>query len=190
MTQLRVGLEGCCGKVNISHHGFPPPWDFFQDEEFELAAPRDPGELGVELMAQCRDNGRITDHFRLAVGGTKLLELYVSVKQLLPVDSLPDWSILISVWPHHIKLRRNMATSDWADLRACVEANDLLVYNEEKEPIDNKQLLDLISKLDKTVTGASYRWAVIVGEDKRLQLELQALPCAAAILTGKPLLNG
>ncbi len=59
---------------------FPPPWDFFPAEEFELAAPRDPGYLGAELMAQCRDNGRINDHFRIALAGTKLVETYISLK--------------------------------------------------------------------------------------------------------------
>ena len=76
-----------------------------------MAAPRDPGDMGAELMAQCRDNGRINNHFRIALAGTKLVETYISLKALMPVEGLPDWSVLISVWPHHVKIRRNMATS-------------------------------------------------------------------------------
>jgi hypothetical protein len=58
---------------------FPPKaWDVFPAEQFDTALPRDPGELGMELLVQMRDNGRIQDHFRIALSGTKLL------KALLP----------------------------------------------------------------------------------------------------------
>jgi hypothetical protein len=42
-------------------------------EEFASAAPRNPGELGVEVLAQIRPNGRILDHFRVTLGGSKFL---------------------------------------------------------------------------------------------------------------------
>jgi len=44
-------------------------WIVLPDEEFELAAARDPGQLGVDLLVQARPNGRLLDHFRLVVGG-------------------------------------------------------------------------------------------------------------------------
>jgi len=169
---------------------FPPPWDFFNATEFEQAAPRDPGELGAELMAQCRGNGRICDHYQIVVGGTKLVEKYVVLRAVIPQDNLPDWSVLISVFPQHIKIRRNMTTGAWFDLRDGVAANDILVYNDDKEAIEGAQLLDILDKLDKGINNASFRWAVVVGEDQKLQLQLQALPSAANYLAGKPMLNG
>ena len=37
---------------------FPPTdWEVFPVEDFELAVPRDPGMLGMEIMAQARGNG-------------------------------------------------------------------------------------------------------------------------------------
>jgi len=169
---------------------FPPPWDFFEAGEFETATTRDPGELGVELMAQCRNNGRICDHFRIALAGTKLVEKYVNIHAMIPQDALPDWSILVSTFPHHIKIRRNMATSEWTDIREAVASNDLLVYNEDKQAIDSKLLLDALDQIDKGVNGAAYRWAVMVGEDMKLQLQLQCLPSPANYLASKPMLNG
>ena len=53
---------------------FPPEWLIFTNNDFDIAAPRDPGRCGVELRAQVRPNGQIMDHFQLAVGGTQLLE--------------------------------------------------------------------------------------------------------------------
>ena len=31
---------------------FPPEWVIVEAEDFNLAAPRDPGDLGMELLAQ------------------------------------------------------------------------------------------------------------------------------------------
>ena len=36
---------------------FPPEWLILQSEDFEIAAPLDPGRCGMELMAQVRPNG-------------------------------------------------------------------------------------------------------------------------------------
>ena len=59
---------------------FPPEeWVVFSLEEFTLAQPRNPGALGAEVMAQVRANGRITDHWRVALGGSEVLEAHTVV---------------------------------------------------------------------------------------------------------------
>ena len=35
--------------------------------DFETAQPRDPGPLGMDLMAQMRPNGRVVDHYRVVI---------------------------------------------------------------------------------------------------------------------------
>ena len=89
---------------------FPPEWNILPAEDFEIAVPRDPGEIGVDLMAQIRNNGRILDHFRLVLGGSKLLEAAVPLKNILPTVEAPDWTLKVTSWPRDVKLRRNMAT--------------------------------------------------------------------------------
>jgi hypothetical protein len=54
---------------------FPPEEEVFGAEQFETAAPREAGELGLELMAQVRPNGRILDHFRVTLGGSKIIDV-------------------------------------------------------------------------------------------------------------------
>ena len=51
-------------------------------EDFELATARDPGILGVELMAQVRPNGCIMDHFRLALGGSHIIKARFEAKEI------------------------------------------------------------------------------------------------------------
>ena len=90
---------------------FPRDWNILPAEDFEIAVPRDPGEIGVELMAQIRTNGRILDHFRLALGGSNMLEAKVHLKNILPTAEPPDWTLKLASWARDIKLWRNMATT-------------------------------------------------------------------------------
>ena len=64
-------------------------WEVVPKEDFELAVPRDPGSLGVELMAQVRGNGWIKDHARLVVGGSLILERQLPVSMLINKAGMP-----------------------------------------------------------------------------------------------------
>lgn len=173
---------------------FPPEnWEIFLMEDFDLAVPRDPGELGVELMAQARPNGRIQDHFRLAVGGTKLVELKLPVSNIINKQLPANWRLNFGVWPRDLTFRQNMVTTAWADIRDLVAAGEIGVETESSELVENEEFL---SKLDagtskaKDKTSASVRWAIGIGDDLRAQLILQGLPGAASTVNGKPGLRG
>ncbi len=170
---------------------FPPPWSVFQAEEFELAAARDPRELGVELMAQLRPSGRIIDHMRLVLGGTTLLEVRIPFKLLIGAAEMPDWTWVFTTWPAAVKIRRNMTTGAWADLRDLLASNDGRVELGDGQGVETKDVLDWLDSLgDKTANSASFRWAVTVGDDGRLELELQGLPCPASFISNKPSFRG
>ena len=53
----------------MEYPGSKTDWNVFPLPEFDHAEVRDPGNIGMELMVQARDNGRLVDHFRVAVGG-------------------------------------------------------------------------------------------------------------------------
>ena len=55
---------------------FPPDWLIVAEEDFETATPRDPGFLGMEVLAQIRPNGRVMDHFRIVLGGSQSINHY------------------------------------------------------------------------------------------------------------------
>ena len=103
---------------------FPPEWLIFTNNDFDIAAPRDPGRCGVELRAQVRPNGQIMDHFQLAVGGTQLLENSFVTSELYANQAIPDMTIKWDVWPRDVKIRRNMSTSEWFDLTELIRSND------------------------------------------------------------------
>ena len=160
-------------------------------EDFELAAPRDPGDIGVEAMAQARANGRILDHFRLVLGGAQLLEATAAVADIFPIAAMPGWTVVFSCWPRDVAIRRNMASSAWQDVRDLVAANDVKLLNDEGANVDNKEFLELLDSVaDKTLNSSSIRWWIGASEDGRMQLQLQAAPSPATGYISKPAWKG
>ena len=169
---------------------FPPdPYFIFPAENFETAAPRNNGDYTVEVLAQARPNGRVMDHWRVALGGTKALEAEVDLALVIPAASgLPKWRIAYQQWPRDVQIRRNMTTSGWMDLLTLLAANEVSVMSNTGENVLNPVVVEALSGLpDKTSNSASWRWAVCIGEAGRLELQLQCLPCPATILAGKPI---
>ena len=171
---------------------FPPEeWVVFAATDFNTAAPRFPGERGVELMAQVRSNGRIMDHWRMALGGSKVLEATFPLSTILPAAAgLPAWHVTYQQFPRDIVLRRNMLSGAWIDAVGLLSSHEFLVADAEEQPVDIQQVITAIKALPaKQNTGASIRWSVVATITDRLELQLQSLPCAANQLTGKPIFN-
>ena len=75
------------------------------------------------------------DHFRLAVGGTQLLENSFVTSELCANQAIPDMTIKWDVWPRDVKIRRNMSTSEWFDLTELIRSNDArVVENRDQAP--------------------------------------------------------
>ena len=171
---------------------FPPAsWDVFPAADFETTGPRDPGELGVELMVQARANGRLLDHFRITVGGTSLITTKFNLASVMSHKEVPDWNVVIAAWPRDINIRRNMATGPWMDLKDLISSNDARIESPEGVAVDSKLFLDYSDSIaDKMANSASIRWSVCVGEDNRPCLALMALPAPSSTFSGKPLFKG
>ena len=174
---------------------FPPTdWEVFPADDFELAVPRDPGALGMEIMAQARGNGRIQDHVRMALGGSSLVNKLIPISTVISKATLPAWKIKISTWPRDINIRRNMATSAWMDLRALVASGEVGVEDHEEQEVPNEAFVDMLDQGSSTGTrekaASALRWAVTVGEDHLLRLDLQSLPVSASSTSSRPLLKG
>ena len=178
---------------------FPPVWVIVEADDFTLAAPRDPGDMGMELLAQVRANGRIMDHFRVALGGNTIIKVNFPAKDIYANQAVPNIQIKWDVWGRDIIIRRNMATSEWEDLTGRLAANEAFAHNifhgaipGEDEPGDqNAELLDFLLNLpERGKCGAAVRWAVGIGPDGNMELILQGLPASAATLLGKPTFRG
>ena len=61
---------------------FPATWDIFPVADFTSASTRNEGELGMELLAQARPNGRVLDHHRVSLGGSRILDAQFFMSKL------------------------------------------------------------------------------------------------------------
>jgi len=166
-------------------------WTVFAADEFELATCRDPGILGVELMAQARANGRIIDHFKLVVGGTEELAVEFKMADLFNIRSPPEWTLVYKLQPADIKIRRNMSTSTWQDIRDLVAAREIVIIDEDSEEVVEAAFLALFEGTSSSSTpSTSLRWAICVATDHRVSLRLQALPYTATTISNKPFFMG
>ena len=87
------------------------PWFVFPASEFETAPVRLPGEYTMELMVQIRPSGRIADHWRIATGGSNILEAIMDLYAVVPAAvsaRLPKWKLFLQQWPADVAIRRNM----------------------------------------------------------------------------------
>ena len=169
---------------------FPPEdWDVFEAVEFETAAARTVSDLSVEIMAQIRPNGRIMDHWRVATGGTSILEATMELGSIIPAAALlPKCYLKYQCWPGEMAIRRNMTTSQWLDIMAMLTANELTAVDSEDQPVECRTVVEnLLALPPRSVTSAVLRWAVCASEDGKLEVQLQSLPAAITTLTGKPL---
>ena len=167
---------------------FPPDsWDFFPLDAFDTASARDPGYLGMEALMQVRSNGRMLDHFKIVLGGSRNIEVKKEISSVLNLAEDPGYTFTYQVWARDILIRRNMTTTEWMDFKELVASNTMLV-KDGAGATQNEQVV-AIMEADPSVGGA-LRWAVCIGIDKKMELVLQAMPAAAPIISSKPSLNG
>ena len=172
---------------------FPPEkedWAMFGADAFEAAEVRDAGPIGMELMCQARNNGHIQDHFRIALGGGAILNVNVPFKKLFNSDRYNHLSLLHQVWPRDIVIGRNSATSEWMDVTSLIREREATIRNEADETIPQEEVIaGLEEEQDPAKKGASIRWMIVVGDDKKMWLELAALPAGETTISGKPTLK-
>ena len=155
--------------------------------DFTSANPHNVGELGVELLAQARPNGQVLDHFRVTVGGSRIIEakFHLAKLHLTPVTS--PWRMRFQRWPRDLEIRRNMTTTTWESVATLLASREAAIIDEEDQIVATETALEYLEKEGKM---ASIRFAVVIGEDTKMQLLLQGLPASAEALMGKPALRG
>jgi hypothetical protein len=169
-------------------------WSILPAADFSTAEPPEPGDLGVQLLAQVRASGRIADHMRLAIGGSKILEATFSSQLVFASPMIPAMTLVMQRRPRDINFRCNMTSSEWMDVTNLLRNRELIAGGQQEgneEEDDNDDILILLENLVDLHQGqASIRWAVGVTSDRQLELILQALPASANNLNSKPMLKG
>ncbi len=166
---------------------FPAEWAVFQADEFDTAAPRSHGKAVMELMIQARPNRRLLDHFRIATGGSEILEARFQLTDIISNAELDGVTAQFQFRGRDANLHRNMTTSEWLDMYGLIKSNELKLETAGGELIKAEKVLSILDMM----TGARLKSAVIrtcttVGLDGKMELELQALPLPLAMVNGKP----
>ena len=168
-------------------------WDIFEASDFETAAPRSTGSAVMELMMQLRPNGRIQDHFRVALGGSSLCQATIGFGRLLPTVDLQRVQIVYEFWAKDLTIRRNMSTSEWIDVYDGIRENRLQLTDRAGAQLsdeDRAAIVTILEKSENNLKSASFRFAVVVGPDERMRLEMQGMPGAASLLNSMPAFTG
>jgi hypothetical protein len=170
---------------------FPPEWTLLPADQFATAQPRAAGDLGMELLVQARPNGRMLDHFRVSLGGSRILDMNVPLANLLASPRAKNWRLRMQIWPRDIDVRRNMTSTAWLDLEALVVTRECRVVTLGEDSSEAEVASEAVAaEMKESGLSAAIRFAVIIGGDQRLQLMLQSLPASADHLLGKPAFRG
>ncbi len=110
---------------------FPGNWDVFAMEEFSTAIARSPGECGLEIMAQAREN----DPERELLSCRHLHRIQ-HPRLKVPVEP---------AWHRDILLRRNMGSSTWIDLYTGILSNEITVFD-KNGPVPKKKVEDFFKQ--------------------------------------------
>ena len=173
---------------------FPPDWEVEVADDFDLAVATlatSGDAVAVELLAQLRPTGRILDNFRLAINGSRILEAELDLASMLPSNTFTGFKLKYQHWPRDVAIRRNMTTSCWIDVPDLIAANNATVLDPNGAGIPNNEFRRILDELpDDGPESCAIRWAVAVGEDSLLKLQIQSLPSDAASLNGRPITKG
>jgi hypothetical protein len=169
---------------------FPPAWNVVDADQFASAQPRAAGQLGMDLLVQARPNGRMLDHYRVTLGGSRILDVCFNLSALVAAPRARTWRIKMQLWPRDVDIRRNMTTTTWMDVSSLVASREcavLAVDGGEETAVSPEEYQAVMTEAG---AAAAFRFAVVIGGDQRMALALQGLPASADLLLGKPAFRG
>jgi hypothetical protein len=83
-------------------------------------------------------------------------------------------------------MAKGLLSGLWKDLKTVVSARDASITDDTGSGIPARELLEILDGAEEGHESAAIRWAVALGDDERLVLQLKGLPVTAAQLNGKP----
>jgi hypothetical protein len=80
-----------------------------------------------------------------------------------------------------------MTTSKWLDVGTIITSNSATITDLNDRVIPSEVVMeDLDGIPEGSYKHAAIRYAVVIGSDQRMALEVQTLPASAVLLDGKP----
>ena len=154
---------------------------------FHTDSPSPASGFAAEVYATVRENGRIVDRVRYALGGGESFEADFKLELLCEDPEFENWSVIMHRKPEEIALRKGLLSGNWADLSAAVSSRDANVYNASGAGVPAGEFLRMVKETDSSL--GSTRWALVLDDSARLAIQLQGLPASAAVLNGRPALK-
>ena len=126
-------------------------WSVFDADDFELAEVRDPGNLGMELLAQVRPTGRIQDHFRIILGGRRALTTEIGLSSIIGGgEKYSAYKLRFQYWPRDIAIRRNTVTSAWKGVYELLSERNAVIVDKDDAAVPTEDVLRAMDQEAKT----------------------------------------
>ena len=168
---------------------FPPEWLIYPAEDFatfQLAPLADAGTT-LQTMALMNPDGTMSGNFRIGMAGRDHISAHFKLSQVLadPPPNLADVVLTYSATLADVTPPVNSTSTAWTDLENLLRDRSVLPGPGKDQSTMLKLLIAYLGSLEKKPgVGASLRWAVAGSAALGgLQLELQALPSPARLLT-------
>jgi hypothetical protein len=164
---------------------FLPAWDVRTAVSFETIAGPDNGDITGQLVARLRNNDRIIDSFKMALGGTQICDANIDLGALLPGSPFKKYCLQFQFWPRNLAIRHNVMMSCWIDVTDTVEGNDASILNQKGGDTTAAEFHAMMaSSSTDAPESAAFHLGLVISGDGLLKLQLQGLPAAAAWLSG------
>jgi hypothetical protein len=176
---------------------FPPVWQICRKEEYpyhsiHLIPMADVG-VTVHTLVQLDDSHRFTGSFQLGFTGLERVTAQFSMARVManPAPGLANILLTYSATLADVTPPADSTSTRWRDLLDLLNDRSVIPGAGPDQSTVLKVMVSVLNLLpkDKQGVGASLRWAVAGNPQGGLQLELQALPSPACLLT-KNNLNG
>jgi hypothetical protein len=169
---------------------FPAEWLIYRADDFasfQLAPLADTG-MTVQTLMLLKPDCSPSAHFRVCIAGRDHVTAHFTLAKVLAnaPPNLAGTILTYSAPIASISPPQNAASTAWVDLEALLRDRSVLPGQGADQNKVLKLLIAYLGSLDKSKQGegASLRWAITGSAALGgLQLELQALPSAAKLLT-------
>jgi hypothetical protein len=148
---------------------------------FKTTLPITAGELFAGVSAQVLPNGRISDGYRVTLGESKIVNIKAEMSAMGLAPASTTWFFRHQIEAKDIQLRSNMTSGEWFDAHKLIEDKVAWVEDGKGHRVKEEEVLQMLSG-----RAAAIRFAVVLSEDARLELNLQTLPAAAEVLIREP----
>jgi hypothetical protein len=168
---------------------FPPEWQIYRAEDFHTFTPIPLADTGttVHTLLLLDNEGGSTGNFRICLSGREGITAHFSLARVLdnPPPNLANVALTYSASLAEVSPPVNSTSTAWVDLSDLLRNRSVLPSNGPDQNTVLKCIIAALGNLEpKHGVGASLRWAVTgSAATGGLQLELQALPSPARLLT-------